>query len=114
MPITYSEADKRYWYYQPQLTRWRHRYRGPRESLKINQEIGQLLYDLTKIKQRNDELLAELDYYTDIMQNGWDFDGDVDYTDYSSSTTFAPAELPGNIDLASRIESLRNRVRGLE
>lgn len=115
MPILYSEIDKKFWFRQPNLVRWRHRFRSPRESLKVNQEMGQYHYDLSRVKLRNEQVEAEVDEIKENVFDGWDFDGDVDYNWSTDATPSAsPAEIIGMDELAARIETLRNRIRGLE
>lgn len=48
----YNEYNKEDNIYQPQLSRSRQIYRGPRESQKQNLEQDQFLYDVAKLQQR--------------------------------------------------------------
>lgn len=107
MPTLYQTIDKRFWLYQPQLTRWRHPYRGPRRSEKINQEINQIYYDLARVMQRSTILNQTIKDLTDKLYNGFD------YTGQFTSNNF-DVNMLGLNDLASQIEGLRNRIRGLE
>ncbi len=45
-PVIRSER-----FQQPQLTRWRNRYRGARESYKVNIEMDQIRYDLARLQK---------------------------------------------------------------
>lgn len=60
--------------YQPSFTRWRHRYRGPRESLKINQEIGQYYYDINVMRGKMDALDTEFETQVTNIMEGTTFD----------------------------------------
>lgn len=115
MPILYTDIDKKFWFRQPNLTRWRHKFRSPRESLKINQEIGQTHYDLHRVNLRSEAVSEEVDAMRENAFNGWDFDGDVDY-DWSTDATpsASEAEFIGLNELVIRIEILRDRIRHLE
>lgn len=114
MAKLYDLRDLRYWVYQPNLTRWRHRYKGVRESLKVNQEIGQYYYDIKNCDKRLDDLEDELDAYADLLINGGTVE-DVQFNWLDDATpSVADLVIPGFDSLAGAIEGLRNRVRKLE
>lgn len=84
--IFYWVADTSQWLIQPQLTINRARYRGPRESWKVNLEINQIgfdihnLFNITSVYQTNFELhIQSLEFGLNIV------------TDASYSGANAPA-----------------------
>lgn len=105
--ITYGSIDRNGWFYQPNLVRWRHRFRGPRESLKINQEMGQYTFDILNMNAKDTAIKSDIDTMREHLLEGWDLDASVDFNT-------ADAELIGIEEMRSRIERLRNRVRFLE
>lgn len=68
MPELYEE-DRQRRIRQPNLTRQRHRFKGPRESEKINQEIYQIRYDAMKLHQKLDEVEQILDDLYELIFN---------------------------------------------
>lgn len=106
---TYTDTDKTLWLYQPNLVRWRARYRGPRESLKTNQEIMQTAYDLHRIEKRRQDLEELIDDRVDTLLLGSDLDDDVTY-----GAGATPMVLDGLSDLISRVERIRVSVEKLE
>lgn len=107
--VTYSPIDKKSWIYQPNLVRWRHRSRGPRESLKINQEITQTYYDLYTLCNKLDVLASNHEFIIDIMVDGGEVEDVEVYWDEQ-----VPMVLDGIDSLSADIEALRKRVRMLE
>lgn len=63
-------------FYQPNFTRSRQYYRSPRESGKVNLEINQLLYDLTRLKKITDDYIDSqkeiMESFTDGFEAGDD------------------------------------------
>jgi predicted RNA-binding protein associated with RNAse of E/G family len=114
MATLYSEIDKSDWYYQPNFVRFRHRYRGVRESYKINTEITQYYYDIRKIFNESESIRDDLDTYSDIILNGGTIDGCVYYEVLSATPIESNLELIGLSELAIRTEKLRNRTKILE
>lgn len=111
----YTETDRRFWFYQPNLVRWRHRWRGPRESLKINQELGQTVFDIYNLKQKKDSLRKTTQLYLDYYLDGWDFDSNIDFNwELDAEPSDSAAEFIGYSELIARVESLRKRVKRLE
>ena len=114
MPVLYRTIDKRNWTHQPQLTRWRHRWRGNRESLKVNTEINQTFYDLTRLNTRAETVDSTLETNRDTIRDGG-YLGGIDFQWASDATpTIEPVFLPGMDDVTTRIELLRKRIRDLE
>lgn len=107
MPILYSDTDKRFWLYQPQLTRWRHPFRGVRSSERINQEANQIQYDIYRLNQRSSDLNATIKDFTDKLLNGFDYSDSI-------TSNVLDTNMPGIDELSTSVEMLRNRIRGLE
>lgn len=113
--ILYSEVDKKFWFHQPNLIRWRHRWRSPRESLKVNQEIGAYHYDIARLNQRRKETDATIGEMIENLTYGWDMDNNVSFDWHSDDEpSEQPASLIGLEEMATRIERLRSRIRYLE
>lgn len=104
MPVFYYEnPELKTQLSQPTLTRARHRYRGPRESYKLNLEISQLLYDFTRLYDRV------------IDAEQLHLDGVVTVTEPTDPPiTELAADWIGLYELTSRVQRLRDRVRTLE
>lgn len=115
MPTLFNDIDKKFWFYQPNLTRWRHPFRSPRSSLKINQEISQSHYDIVRINKRTNDATDEISAIRSNVFTGWNFDNNVNHSDLEASTpSELPADFMGLSEMASRIEKLKYRVRSLE
>lgn len=106
MPTFYDDNDSQDDFLEPQLTRWRHRFRGQRESYKINTETNQFLYDVRLLYQRAADLTELLEGYIDLLVNG----GEIE-AGYNSAT---PIVVPGIEELASELDALLVRLRHLE
>jgi hypothetical protein len=111
-PLTYEPTNIPNRVYQPSFVRFRHRYKGPRESLKINQEIGLYYTDLNQSLLRLDAVDAELDDQTQYLVSGGGGSDDVDYTNADAETE--TYYVNGLEELAARTARLRNRVKSLE
>lgn len=85
---------------QPNLTRARHRYRGPRESHKVNLEINQYLYDITRLYQLT--LTAEATFRAHML------------TLTDGGQAIPDLDVVGLTELTNRTQRLRDRVRALE
>lgn len=114
MARLYDLRDLRYWVYQPTSVRWRHRYKGVRESLKVNQEIGQYYYDIKNADYKLDNIDDQFEEDSDLLLNGGYLDG-VQFNFLEDSTpTDEPVYLLGFEGMIGRVEQLRNRIRSLE
>lgn len=110
MPNFYSDVDKSTWMYQPNFTRSRARYRGQRESYKINTEMYQVLYDIRKLYEKFDTLDTIIDTnlsLTDEDSNGAYFPTVIGYP---AATAVA---INGLDDLVVRLEHLYRRISSL-
>lgn len=72
MPNFYSEHNLRRHFNAPQFTRSRHRFRGPRESEKINLEMDQLHYSIHKLYQGQDEFQEHFVDRANLLLEGGD------------------------------------------
>lgn len=63
--ILYSEINRSNFFMTPSTIRWRHRFRGDRESWKINHEIMSIAYDTRKAYEQQlqqiDQLLMDVE-----------------------------------------------------
>lgn len=91
MPLFYWNVDTSQFIFQPQTTRWRSRFRGPRESWKQNLEMDQIAYDIYQLYNRTwkDQIVFE-NYQYDIefgsIKNtgvGYPYDTTLDIFDSS-------------------------------
>lgn len=100
MTVTYHEHDHRQHVTQPQLTRTRHRYRGPRESYRVNLEMAQFQMDVRRLYQR-------------VVSQEDTFRAHVDVA--LAGGTLVPGEpVLGLEALAHRTQALLDRVRRLQ
>lgn len=128
----YSEVSYQDFVTQPQLIRWRSRYRGQRESFKMNSEMKAFQFDIAKLYHKMADIseAVTLDYNT--LNKGGSFD-DTSYTSedlYGNATmgevstildTFGegnlgdqeerPLSIAGAMALFARIEAMRSRFR---
>jgi hypothetical protein len=112
--VLFNAIDRKNWIYQPNLVRWRHRNRGPRESLKINQELSQTYYDLCRLSGRLEVVDTYLSFVINHLEEGGLTEG-VEYNWRDDATpTNEDMELLGLQSLSAEIESLRKRVEVLE
>lgn len=102
MPVFYNENSQiKMQLRQPTLTRARHRYRGHRESYKINLEITQFLHDAATLYGEVVTMEEGLeDQFTTML------DGDEDIV--------TGVDVLGIVELTTRTQRLRDRVKRLE
>lgn len=136
--VLYQSINQPFLIFAPQLVRWRHRYRGPRESYKVNLEMQQFLYDTRKLYEGID--MNSNNFITDSY--GIEFGVNLDtyfWSSYyptqiydNSSSTYDSAEYDGPIfvsvpsidlvalditgsnDIIMRLNRLLKRVEALE
>lgn len=113
MSKTYDLRDIRYWVYQPNIVRWRHRFRGVRESLKINQEIGQYFFDINNARQKMTTVETTQEDNVDLVLNGGEVQ-DVGILIDDATPAIEDMILPGFESLAGSFARIRNRIRSLE
>lgn len=111
---TYIDVDKNeVSISQPQFQRNRHRYRGPKESYKINLEMDQFHFDVRKLFQEYSEASDFFDFSTELLYDGGVLP-EVEYVWDDSTPLLESLQLEGIESLACRVEALHNRIRRLE
>ncbi len=134
--VLFSQPNTSYFIMAPQLTRWRSRYRGQRESYKVNLEMQQLLFDIRKLYEQvsfttayiaNNSINLEhgvslvgfywSNYYpTQIYDTSTydadEYDGPV--TSSIPSEDLNELDLTGTNDIVIRLSRLLKRVETLE
>lgn len=113
MATLYNEYDKNLWFYQPNLVRWRHRFNGPRESQKLNQEMNQTYYDLNRLETLKDDLLDTWEGYLDLLIDGGDVDADLVW-DPDATPSSEEITLLGLDEMAARVAVLKDQIERLE
>lgn len=101
--ILYTMLDRRKWIMAPNFVRTRHRYRGYRESAKINLEIHSMTYDLKRIKKQIIDLQSTWDQYLTDLVSGVVLD--------LTSTTLT---VEGLDSLNARVANVMRRIQSLE
>lgn len=107
MPTFYFDTDIRAQFSAPQFTRLRHRYRGVRESWKVNLEIDQLLFSITDLYRRYNILHDNFVLAKELLIEGGAVTGVTDYDD-------DPMVLDGLDSLIQQVAALKARVKRLE
>lgn len=108
MSLFYNEVDRKKWIYEPNLSRTRHRYRGNRESYKVNLEISQFVFDVNNIYKKMTNFLDTTMRYVSYISRGSTI-LDIEY-----SGTTEPNVMIGLLDMSSEVEELKNRVIEME
>ena len=70
MPILWTSINARDHLSQPQSTRWRHRFRGQRESYKTNVETSQMLFDLRRLYEKMNAIEESFDANVETLEIG--------------------------------------------
>jgi len=109
MAILYSDENKNSWFYQPNFTKSRHRYRGRVESSKLNLEISQFNYDIRNINKKINSIMIDTLSLSSSISRGED---SISYSLYRNSKTFNT--LDGLPNMRSKVENLKNRVTEME
>jgi len=111
--VFYSRLDKKGWLHQPSFVRRRHRYRGHRESLKINQEIDSLYADMSYLDMELTEAENNLDTYVSNILNGVTHTG-ITYTDEDATPVDFEVTILSIDTLAANMAALEQRIERLE
>ena len=115
MPTMFSDNLTQFELTEPQLTRWRHRYRGQRESYKFNVESDQMLYDIITLYATYDSLRADVKADHALMVEGGELeDVAFEYEVDGNPVSDDPLTILGIEALASEVELLRLRLQALE
>lgn len=91
MATYYRTDDQKEWFMQPSFVRYRHRFRGQRESFKVNSDIHAMRYDLFHLYEKFDRLNTDLDTGLDYL-----------------------LDLLDSAEVINRLEAIRHRVLRLE
>lgn len=115
MPEMYDDRHSRVARtYTSNLTRWRHRYRGPRESLKINTEIAQFRHDIWRIHKEVNKNEDNLDPRIETLVDGGTVDNLTALWSDDATPSLDVMTLPGLDELQRRVEAMRRRIYDLE
>jgi len=106
MPTLYHEYNRREQFLAPQYTRSRHRYRGPRESYKVNLEIDQFAFSVHRLHETYEDFRGEFVTKAFLLLEG----GESGFNDADDQQVL----LPGYEELVARLQRIQNRVRALE
>lgn len=107
MALFYDEVDKRKAMYEPAFKRSRQRYRGSRESYKVNLEISQFLFDVNNIDKKLTNFINTYVRYAAYISRGFTIDN-IEYSGTESN------EVMGILDMSFEIEDLKNRIIEME
>lgn len=106
MPTLYHEYNRREQFLAPQFNRSRHRYRGPRESFKINLEIDQFAFSVHRLYESYEDFREEFIMKASLLLSG----GESGFNDEDDQSVL----LPGYEELVARLQRLQSRARALE
>lgn len=101
--ISYSEHSMSTQFSAPQFTISRHRFRGVRESEKMNLEMDQLAYSVRKLYEQQANFRANFREKATTLLEG----GTIIGLEDESSTTI---EVVGLNDLTARVSMLQRRI----
>ena len=99
---------------QPQSVRSTQRFRGPRESAKLNLEAHQFYYDIVTLRTWADELGVEVASYLDMINGNEDFTSITDTYDMSVVWDNGIATPDTPIDLGVCLVSIQDIMVQLE
>lgn len=125
MPVFYDDENIHGTFVQPQFTRLRHRYRGPRESWKINLEHGQMSYQIYKLYEKAGTIRTKYLDNVELLESGDEaivegYPGLMPSNTLEPSNTLHPQDPIPHIQifgldtLTERIQRLQQRIRFLE
>lgn len=106
MPEFYAEHNLRRHFTAPQFTRSRHRFRGARESEKVNLEMDQLYYSIHKLYDIQNQFQDHFVQRANLLLEG----GSIEV----ESNEDGPIDVVGLEELVARVDMLRRRVKALE
>lgn len=113
MAKTYSESSNND-LVQPQSIRLRHRFRGPRESWKINLENDQWYLDVSRLYEMAFAMADTVSDIEDQDMGSIDADEETDAADFYRDTALAAESYTPITKLAQQLQNLDQRVRALE
>lgn len=109
--LYYQAIDRSDWVLQPQLTIWRHRYRGQHESLKVDTEINQVAYDIYRLYARTNNFQVNLSTDLQNIETGPVLTNQYHWAKTNTTINASP---PGELSIVQRLQSLLMRVTYLE
>ncbi|HJS83572.1 MAG TPA: hypothetical protein VJ742_12135 [Nitrososphaera sp.] len=114
-PILYSPENQphRAFLAVPQLVRWRHRFRGTRESYKINLESDQIRFDTHRLCEKYNELTILHKAQKTIVIDGGELE-DITFREDDATPTDEAVVLVGLEALSQRVQRLKDRITNLE
>lgn len=115
MPKNYFDTDVRSQFSAPQFTITRHRYRGTRESEKVNLELNQLLFSIASLYERYSDIFSTIDEYAKELYVGEEEENLEGFNEFFTETFESRSlALEGLRSLVSRVQHLMKRVENLE
>lgn len=112
MTELYAAINKDEWIYAPAFVRQRHRYRGQRESIKMNSEISGLRLDVSRLYEKYQTLHDRTLEYLQNCVNGGSVSAKFYFAD-DPVPALNPFAFSGVNDISLRIDMLRQRMRSL-
>lgn len=110
MPVIYSKVDRESWINAPSFVRSRARYRGVRETQKLNVEMSSFLYDIRKLYEKYQSIGEIIAINLEAIREGGILNASIYYYD----DTQQGIHLEGVTSLAERVQRLAERIRNLE
>lgn len=83
----YSLVPTRDFVSAPSFVRWRHRFRGQRESYKFNAEISAFIFDVRRLYEKYGALDAKLSEHVFVLVNGGSVNADIFFADALTAAT---------------------------
>jgi len=111
--IFYTRLQRGATLHQPGYSRVRHRFRGHRETEKINLEIGQMYAELSRLDSSITEAENELEAYVGDVNNGVTY-SNITFTDEDATPTNANVTLEALSPFMGKLAGLENRIVRLE
>ncbi len=111
--VFYTRIDKKALVYQPSYTRIRHRYRGYRESHKVNLEMSQMYAELSQIDIDLSIVENDFENVVDNILEGVTY-SDIYFTDQDATPTNGLVSLTGFDEFLGKLQSLEQRILRLE
>lgn len=111
--IFYTRIDKKSLVYQPSYTRVRHRYRGHRESHKVNLEMSQMYAELARIDVDLSNVEDAFESDVDNILTGVSY-SDIFFTDQDATPTNEAVSITGLEQFMGKLQALEQRIAKLE
>lgn len=111
--VFYTRIDKKSLVYQPSYTRVRHRYRGHRESHKVNLEMSQMYAELARIDIDLSSVEDNFENHIENILTGINY-SDIYFTDQDATPTNEAVAITGLNDFMGKLQALEQRIARLE